>query len=288
MISDDSMAIDTIRTAMAPHGFDVAAQSAGARAATVAAALTADVALVDLSLSDADGPEVLRMLRSSVVHVPCIVMAAAGTFDAAVEVMRLGACDYIEKRILALHVKDAIERAIAECTSMTVPEGFEIQAHALDRWADAVITVINSPKDPRTLRDWARTAAASIGALRNWCRTARIPARRSLSFARALRAVLLQQAIAAPAEHLLNIVDRRTLAKLLTAAGGTADQLPPTVDDLLERQRLVTEPGAMAAIRSALKRTAASQRMVRTDIRRPGTVDMGLAADRGRSIAARA
>ena len=128
------------------------------------------------------------------------------------------------------------------------------EAHSLTRWAAVVLRAIDSQTDARTLHEWGRSVGASTGALRNWCRTAGLSARRSLQFARMLRAVVRQAEhhTPMPPEHLLNIVDRRTLVKLLRASGGTQDRLPPSVNDFLERQQLIESPEAVAEIRIGL------------------------------------
>ena len=127
-----------------------------------------------------------------------------------------------------------------------------IVAHSLCRWADTVVKSVTSPSDLRTLNEWGRFVGVSVGGLRNWCRSANLPARRSLLFARLLRAVIRQRGTEMTPDVLLNVVDRRTLAKLLALAGGPAGQLPHTLEDYLTRQQLIRKPGALATIRLAL------------------------------------
>src|SRR5579872_5378065 len=52
-------------------------------------------------------------------------------------------------------------------------------AHAAARWARLVVRVTESSRDTPTIDAWGRFVAASPGAVRNWCRTAGVPARRS-------------------------------------------------------------------------------------------------------------
>ena len=62
--------------------------------------------------------------------------------------------------------------------------------HAIRRWVGIVVPVIDSPRDPKTVADWACWVGVSRGALRGWCRTAGLQAGRSLSLARMLRVVV--------------------------------------------------------------------------------------------------
>src|SRR5713226_9707870 len=91
--------------------------------------------------------------------------------------------------------------------------------YAADRWAKAVVAVLNCDADPKSLVGWSYAAGAAQGTLRGWCRTAGISAKISLDFARMLRAVLLSEHEDWEPENLLNIVDARTLTRLLGRSG---------------------------------------------------------------------
>ena len=130
----------------------------------------------------------------------------------------------------------------------------DIQAHSLIRWSTIVVGAVSSKSDVTTLREWGRAVGVSVGALRNWCLTAGIPARQSLIFARLLRAIVRQKGGSVPPEYLLNIVDRRTLVKVLVAAGGTRDKLPVNVDEFCSRQKLVANKSAVEHVRELVTR----------------------------------
>jgi hypothetical protein len=129
------------------------------------------------------------------------------------------------------------------------------EPHAINRWTRAVVPIIDSPRDPRTIDAWGRWVAASPGTLRNWCRTAGLPARRSLVFGRLLRSVYLANAGQCDLENTLDVADLRTLSNVLTFAGfNTVDELPLDVDAYLERQRLIRDPAALNAVSQAIDR----------------------------------
>ena len=130
----------------------------------------------------------------------------------------------------------------------------EITAHAASRWAVAVVRLVTSPTDPRTVADWSRWIAASPGAIRNWCRTAGISSRRSLVFGRLLRAVTVGAGGRHKPENLLDVVDKRTLIAMLNLAGLSADQpFPFTIEEFLDRQTIVRDRDAVLAVFSALR-----------------------------------
>jgi hypothetical protein len=128
------------------------------------------------------------------------------------------------------------------------------EAHALRRWALPLVAMLDAPEDPRTLHEWGRTVGVSTGALRNWCRTARLSARDSLMFGRVLRVVIQQKECADRPEDLLNIVDRRTLAKVLAASGAARDRLPASSDEFFTTQRFIERKDAVHQVQLLMRR----------------------------------
>ena len=105
-------------------------------------------------------------------------------------------------------------------------------AHAGARWAKAVVGIVNAPEDPRTISEWGQAIGAGEGTLRNWCHTAKLSPKRSLSLARLLRALYLSRSRQWQPEQLLNVVDRRTLNRMLEQ-GGLDGTTSPTIDGFL-------------------------------------------------------
>jgi CheY-like chemotaxis protein len=128
------------------------------------------------------------------------------------------------------------------------------EAHAAARWARALAPITRSAKDPRTITNWSQLVSASPGALRNWCRTAGVSARRSLVFARLLRVATLSQGGRHRPQDLLDVVDRRTLVGLMKYAGlDPARPFPAGPDEFLQQQALVRDPTQLHEIKRALR-----------------------------------
>jgi len=126
--------------------------------------------------------------------------------------------------------------------------------HALLRWRHAIYPVIVAPRDTRTVADWGRLIAASPGAIRTWCHMAGIPSGRSLIFARLLRAMTLHVEGSQRFENALDVVDRRTLARMIRLAGGDLVSGPPlSMGDFLRRQSLVRDSAALQEVRCLLQ-----------------------------------
>lgn len=134
----------------------------------------------------------------------------------------------------------------------SAPDG-HVELHAAGRWARAIVPIIDCPGDPKTIALWARWIAVSPGALRSWCRTAGVPARRSLIFGRLIRAVHLSEGGRHKPENVLDVVDRRTLLAMLRFSGldETAD-FPATIDRFLAVQTLVRDPDTLLETQRAL------------------------------------
>jgi hypothetical protein len=151
-------------------------------------------------------------------------------------------------------IRAALQTAPHDASTQRLLETPEIEeAHAAARWARALAPVITSAKDPRTVGGWSRLAFVSPGALRNWCRTAGVSARKSLVFARLLRVAFLSQGGRHRPEDLLDVVDRRTFVGLLKFAGLDPDRpFPKSPEEFLQEQMLVRDPDRLFEIRRAL------------------------------------
>ena len=71
-----------------------------------------DVALVDLRLGGEDGLDVLKTLRTMDESVVGVVITGAATLDNAVEAIRLGAFDFVQKPVSASQLSAVLGRAI--------------------------------------------------------------------------------------------------------------------------------------------------------------------------------
>ena len=183
-----------------------------------------------------------------------------GTTRDAVTAMRLGALDFLEKPVFEEGLLDVVRSALNGSAKhhsavQSAHAGTDTpSAHAAARWARALMPIVDSPTDPRTLGDWSRLAYASPGALRNWCRMAGISPRRSLVFARLLRAVVLNRDGRHSPENLLDVADRRTLDGLLRLGGlNRQHDFPHDIHSFLQRQTLVRDPDTMLEVQRAIE-----------------------------------
>jgi len=126
------------------------------------------------------------------------------------------------------------------------------RSYAGERWAQAVLKVIVADVDPRTFAGWARLIGASTATLGTWCRAARVSPRRSTELARLSRALHLTGGMLTDLQEVLDIIDPRTVKRLLTRAGVDGIDGPLPLQEFLREQRLVQNPTALHALTLAL------------------------------------
>src|SRR5262249_8465696 len=137
----------------------------------------------------------------------------------------------------------------------------ELVSHAADRLADAIIVATRAPTDPRTLSAWGHHVGVSRGTLRVWGRAAHTSARGGLDFLRVLRAVHLSRDHAWDLFSLLDVIDDRTVGRLLDR-GGVRQLLssthPPSIDEFVAAQRFVERADVLRAVLKRLEGDSAA------------------------------
>ena len=122
-----------------------------------------DVVLLDLRLPDGDGMDVLKVLKSRHPEIVVIIITGYGQVQSAVEAMKTGAADYLEKPFEHLDkLKLSVVRALEE-----VRDRREIQRlHQLQEKQNRVDQLVGESEATRQLRDMigklARSEAQTI------------------------------------------------------------------------------------------------------------------------------
>jgi DNA-binding NtrC family response regulator len=103
-----------LERALGQEGYEVTTAADGQAALRLLAERGFDLVLTDLKLPDLSGIEVLAASRQVQPRVPVVVLTGYGTVGAAVEAMKLGAYDFLEKPLEIDDLSRLIERAIGE------------------------------------------------------------------------------------------------------------------------------------------------------------------------------
>ena len=102
LIADDERAIaDGLAAILGDEGYEIEVAHDGQKALDRLVADTFGVILADLKMPKVDGLVLLRELQQRGIPTECIIVTGQGTVDSAVEAMRQGAYDYIEKPLNA-------------------------------------------------------------------------------------------------------------------------------------------------------------------------------------------
>ena len=114
LVVDDEIGIrELLREILCDEGYDVvlAENATAARAARQAA--RPDLVLLDIWMPDTDGVTVLKEWSASgLLTMPVIMMSGHGTIDTAVEAIRFGALDFLEKPIALQKLLSAVKRGL--------------------------------------------------------------------------------------------------------------------------------------------------------------------------------
>jgi DNA-binding NtrC family response regulator len=125
IIDDDKPTLEAMSDALSTQGYEVTSKSSGKEALEAMQEKKFDVVLTDLKMPDIDGMNILKAAKDMDPHAQVILITAHGSIDTAVEAMRAGAADFIEKPVKNLKelrdkTKKAIERQIQSIKEQNV------------------------------------------------------------------------------------------------------------------------------------------------------------------------
>jgi two-component system response regulator AtoC len=114
IVDDDDMVRSFLVTILEEEGYEVLPAATGGQGQALLREKPVDIVLLDLRLPDANGMSILRQLKRDEPDVHVIVLTAYGAVNSAVEAMKLGAYDYIDKATETSRLKLVIQRALEE------------------------------------------------------------------------------------------------------------------------------------------------------------------------------
>jgi two-component system response regulator AtoC len=159
LVVDDERNIRTlVARVLAPDQIEVQGAGTGSEGIQMADEMSPDLVLLDLRLPDMDGMDVLRTLKNRHPGVAVIIITGFGQIQSAVEAIKVGATDYIEKPFEHLEkLKLAVSRALDEIRAKRELR----RLHGLQEKQYGVDQIIGDSEPTRTLRDLIRKVARS-------------------------------------------------------------------------------------------------------------------------------
>ena len=112
IVEDEAQQRDLLANFFRAHDYDVREADSVTEGKSLVSDVRPDVVLTDFHLLDGDGLEVLRAARAADPDVAAVVLSAYGTVPMAVESMRHGAYDVLQKPIEPRVLVGVIERAL--------------------------------------------------------------------------------------------------------------------------------------------------------------------------------
>ena len=114
VIDDQALMRDSLEATLTAQDHKVFAYDNAQEALTMIKQQSFDVVLTDLRMPGLDGVGMLREMRRLGLDVPVVLMTAHASVPTAVEAMKLGAFDYVQKPFDAQEIEIVIERALRE------------------------------------------------------------------------------------------------------------------------------------------------------------------------------
>ena len=119
VVDDEPLVVESCRRILSDEGYQVESSGNGRDGLGRALSRDYDVVLTDLKMPDIDGMDLIRRLKRKRPGQVVIVITGYGSVPSAVEAVRLGVSDYIEKPFSPDEIKGAVEKALESSSGET-------------------------------------------------------------------------------------------------------------------------------------------------------------------------
>jgi DNA-binding NtrC family response regulator len=137
IIDDDEDTLDTMAEVLSNQGYDIITASSGKKALSIMHDKAFDVILTDLVMPDVDGMDILNTAQDMDPQPQVIMITAYGSVDKAVEAMRSGAFDFVQKPVNNIGaLREKVRKAIENQNLRRQNIDLKIQNIALQRQID--------------------------------------------------------------------------------------------------------------------------------------------------------
>lgn len=118
VIDDETIVLESVRRILAQEGFETDLAQSSRQGLDWALERDYDLVLTDIRMPEIGGMRILRDIKRLKPAVPVVIFTGYATVQSAVQAMKLGAADYIEKpftpEMLLTTVRKALEKARQE------------------------------------------------------------------------------------------------------------------------------------------------------------------------------
>ena len=121
VVDDESTTQETLGTFLETEGYRVATAGSGREALTRIEAEAFDVIVADVVMPDLSGLDLLEHSRRLSPDVAVILISGHATVDAAIQALRKGACDYLQKPFVLKELALTVQRLLRHRTAYQEP-----------------------------------------------------------------------------------------------------------------------------------------------------------------------
>jgi len=118
VVDDEKNQREILETILSSEGYDVTTASSGEAAMKFVESRRFDLVLTDLKMTGMSGLELLRELTNFDKSIIVILLTAHGSVDSAVDALRLGAFDYLQKPYDSEKLLETVSRALNKLTTL--------------------------------------------------------------------------------------------------------------------------------------------------------------------------
>ena len=114
VIDDEAIVRVSCERMLRPEGYDVVVTPKGTDAIELLEREKFDLVLTDLKMPDMDGLEVLKHIKEKWPEIIVIIITGYGTISTAVQAIKMGAYEYIEKPFTPEDILNAVRKALGD------------------------------------------------------------------------------------------------------------------------------------------------------------------------------
>lgn len=141
VIDDEQIVLDSVKRILAVEGFSVETSLSARQGLEWALSRAYDLVLSDIRMPEIGGMRVLRDIKRAKPRLPVVIITGYGTIGSAVQAMKLGAADYIEKPFTPDGLMGAVRKALASTS------GGEPESQSLLHPKEVILVLERAAKD---------------------------------------------------------------------------------------------------------------------------------------------
>ncbi|MBL0935431.1 MAG: response regulator transcription factor [Rhizobiaceae bacterium] len=174
IVDDDAAVLDALGVILRMEGYEVEGFASGDAFVRGVALRAPDCVILDVHMPGRSGLDILRVLDKSRFPAPVIVITGQGDIPMAVQAVRSGAVDFLQKPFDVDRLLERVRQAIAASGTDKPNAGFAGQDRLTDRESEVLAQVVAGARDkeaalqlgisPRTVEAHRKAIMAKLGA----------------------------------------------------------------------------------------------------------------------------